>query len=93
MERLKELAGIVQLDVQALSQNFEAIRCIKSRLEEVMTLSDWREAAQILLRDTVASHGLETILKLIIKESEIAHAALLKIKHDMVGGLVGLSSN
>lgn len=92
MERLKELAGIVQIDVQALSQNFEAIRCIKVRLEEVMANGDWREAAQILLRDTAASHGLETILNIIAKEAEIAHASLLKIKHESTGGLVGLSS-
>jgi hypothetical protein len=92
IERLKELAGIVQLDVQALSQNFEATRCIKARLGEVMANGNWREAAQILLRDTAASHGLETILKIIAKEAEIAHAALLKIKHESAGGLVGLSS-
>ena len=92
IERLKELAGIVQIDVQALSQNFEATRCIKARLEEALVNGDWREAAQILLRDTTASHGLETILKCIAKESELAHAALLKIKNDNVGGLVGLSS-
>ena len=92
IERLKELAGIVQIDVQALSQNFEATRGIKARLEEVLVLGDWREAAHILLRDTAASHGLETILKRIAKESELAHAALLKIKNDNAGGLVGLSS-
>lgn len=92
MDRLNELAGIVQIDVQALSQNFETIRCIKARLEEVMSLGDWREAAQILLRDTAASHGLETVLKRIAKESELAHAELLKIKHHSSGGLVGRSS-
>ncbi len=92
IERLKELASIVQIDVQALSQNVEATRCIKVRLEEILALGDWREAAQILLRDTAASHGLETILKRIAKESELAHTALFKIKNDNAGGLVGLSS-
>jgi len=87
MERLQDLAAIVGIDVQALSQILDAVRDINSRLEVVMANGDWREAAQILLRDTATNAGLETILKRIAQQSEVTHEALLKIKNDKGAGL------
>lgn len=91
MERLQELAALVEIDVNALSKILASIRDIKSRLELAMASGDWREAAQILLRDTATNAGLETMLKRMAQESEVTHEALLKIKNDKGAGLVQAS--
>ena len=87
IERLRELSVTVGLEIGALLEILGMMYEIKCRLERALMNGDWREAAQILLRDSATNQGLETILKRVILESEIAHEALLSIKSSQRAGL------
>lgn len=79
MDRMDEMSCFVPLDLRPLSATVSASRDIKIRLDDAIAKGDWKQAAQVLLRDTLDSVGLESILKKLSFEAESAHQNLIKV--------------
>jgi hypothetical protein len=77
MDRLNDMGVADKIDLGQLGELFERIRIISVCLDAAMSIGDWKGSAQILLRDTSTSIGLETSLKELVEISESCHLRLL----------------
>jgi hypothetical protein len=77
LDRLEEMGVSDKVDLSVMRELKARIRNIACKLTTAISFSDWRACAQILLRDTATTTGLETLLRHLMDESEACHLRLL----------------
>lgn len=77
MDRMNDMGIADKIDLDLIRELHARISKISICLDAAMSISDWKGAAQILLRDTSTAVGLETSLRQIVDESESSHLRLL----------------
>jgi hypothetical protein len=77
MDRMNDMGIIPAVDLAAIRALHTRIHKISLCLDAAVSVGDWKAAAQILLRDTSTSIGLETSLRHLVDESESSHLRLL----------------
>lgn len=77
IERLNDMGVSGHIDIGVLRELNTRLRQITICLTAAMSICDWKGCAQILLRDTSNSVGLESSLKQLVDESEASHLRLL----------------
>jgi hypothetical protein len=77
MERMSDMGVADKIDIGHINELHGRIGLISTCLDAAMSIGDWKGAAQILLRDTGSSIGLETSLKELVDVSEASHLRLL----------------
>lgn len=77
LDRMEDMGVSEKLDLTMIRELKNRLRNLGICLSAATSISDWRGAAQILLRDTNTSIGIETSLKQLMDESEACHLRLL----------------
>jgi hypothetical protein len=77
IDRMNDMGVNEKIDLIPIRELNDRIRKISICLDAAMSIGDWKAAAQILLRDTSTSIGLESSLKNLADESEACHLRLL----------------
>jgi hypothetical protein len=77
IERMGDMGIANQVDLGLLEELKIRIHSIGICLTAAMSIGDWKGSAQILLRDTATSIGLESSLRQLADESEACHLRLL----------------
>ena len=75
-----------KIDLEVIRELQGRIHKISICLEAAMSIGDWKASAQILLRDTSTSIGLESSLRQLVDESESSHLRLLSARADKTIG-------
>jgi hypothetical protein len=88
LEILQELAISIGIDMEHLGLTLLSIEQLREALQISSSVGDWKETAQILLRNTPASLGLESLLRRLEHEVLIVSEEFLTRTRDRVGDVV-----
>jgi len=80
MDRMGDMGISDKIDLDVIRELQGRIHKISICLDASMSIGDWKASAQILLRDTSTSIGLETSLRQLVDESESSHLRLLSAR-------------
>lgn len=91
VDRLRDMGVDQTVELSKLIERLTQLQKIMKDLSRVKASGDWKEAAQILLRDTPIVPGLETVLREVSAESRTIHDTLTAtIEKKVFGAKIGL---
>jgi hypothetical protein len=91
IDRLRDMGIDRSVELGKLIERLTQLQKILNDLNRVKLSGDWKDAAQILLRDSSVIPGLETVLRSVSAESKTLHEALTAaVENKLQGAKIGL---